>query len=128
MLDLAEKVIFIIKFIFNLWCGLVLWHINHCWSFNAKSCFYIGIKYMICKHILLIRTVKWSNSSFSNNSIQHKLIKFNSSKYCYVSLTIQSFIYTQLNDQTLLFQTIQISTSHMFALSINVRRFYLTHI
>ena len=35
-----------------VWFGLVLWHINHCWLFNAKSCFYIYIKYMICKHIL----------------------------------------------------------------------------
>ena len=31
--------------------GLVLWHINYCWLFNAKSCFYIYIRYMICKHI-----------------------------------------------------------------------------
>ena len=32
--------------------GLVLWHINHCCLFNAKSCFYISIKYLICNHIL----------------------------------------------------------------------------
>ena len=32
--------------------GLVLWHINQCWLFNAKFCFYMYIKYMICKHIL----------------------------------------------------------------------------
>ena len=32
--------------------GLVLWHINHYRSFNAKSFLYLYIKYMICKHIL----------------------------------------------------------------------------
>ena len=35
-----------------IWYGLVLWHINHCWLFSAKSCFYICTKYMICKYIL----------------------------------------------------------------------------
>ena len=23
-----------------VWFGLVLWHVNHCWLFNAKSYFY----------------------------------------------------------------------------------------
>ena len=31
---------------------LGLWHINHCWSFNAKSFSYVYIKYMILKRIL----------------------------------------------------------------------------
>ena len=53
------------------------------------------------------------------------------SKYCYLSLKIQKniihlFNYTQFNDQTLLFQTIQFSISHLFALSLNVKAFYLT--
>ena len=39
----------------------------------------------------------------------------------------QPFVYTQLNDQTVLFQTIQSSISHMFALSLNVKKFYLTN-
>ena len=26
--------------------GWVLWHINHCWLFNAKSCLYIYIRYI----------------------------------------------------------------------------------
>ena len=38
--------------------GWVLWHINHCRLFNAKSFMYIYIyiyiKYTISKHILLI--------------------------------------------------------------------------
>ena len=41
-----------------IWFGWVLWHINHCWLFNDKFCFYISIKYMICKHTLKIHTVK----------------------------------------------------------------------
>ena len=28
---------------FYFWFGLVLWYINHCWFFNAKSCFYIVV-------------------------------------------------------------------------------------
>ena len=44
--------------------------------------------------------------------------------YCYLWLSIQlnmSFVYSQLNDQTVLFQTIQFSQSHLFALSLNFR-------
>ena len=44
-------------------------------------------------------------SSITNNSIKH-----------------QSFVYTQLNDQT-----DQFNTSHLFAHSLNVKYFYLTH-
>ena len=32
--------------------GVVLWHINYYWLFNAKYCFYLYTKYMIGKHIL----------------------------------------------------------------------------
>ena len=39
--------------------GLVLWLINHRSLCNAQSCFYTYIKYVICKHILPIYTVKW---------------------------------------------------------------------
>ena len=49
-------------------------------------------------------------------------MKLNGSKYCYVSLKSikhQSFVYKHLNDQTVLFQTIQFSISHLFALSLN---------
>ena len=73
---------------------------------------------MICKHIMLItfldkpnlillHTVKWLQVylCISNNLIKH-----------------QSFVYIQLNDQTVLF-----SISHLFALSLNVKQFYLTH-
>ena len=43
------------------------------------------------------------------------------------SIKSQSFVYTHLNDQTVLFITIQFSISHLFALSLNVKQFYLTH-
>ena len=36
----------------------------------------------------------------------------------------QSFVYIQLNDQAVLFQTIQFSISHLFAYSLNVKQFY----
>ena len=54
---------------------------------------------------------------------KHKSIKLNGSKYYYVSLTIQhqTFVYIQLNDQTFLFQTIQFSINHLFALSLNMK-------
>ena len=56
---------------------------------------------------------------------KHKSTKLNGSMYCYVSLTIQlkhpSFVYVQLNDQT-----IQFCISNLFALNLNVKQFYLT--
>ena len=62
---------------------------------------------------------------------KHKSSKLNTSKYRYVSLTVQlkhqSFVYKQLNDQTVLFQTIQFSISHLFTYSLNVKQFYLTN-
>ena len=39
----------------------------------------------------------------------------------------QFCVYTQLNDQVVLFQTIQFSVSHLFALSLSIKYFYLTH-
>ena len=42
------------------------------------------------------------------------------------SIKHQSFVYTQLNNQTVLFRAIQFSISHLFALSLNVKQFYLT--
>ena len=43
------------------------------------------------------------------------------------SIKYQSFVYTQLNGQTVLFQIIQFSISHLFALSLNVKQFYFIH-
>ena len=39
------------------------------------------------------------------------------------SIKNQSFVYTQLTDQTVLFQTIQFSISHFFSLSSKVKQF-----
>ena len=39
---------------FEVWFGWVLWHIYNCRLFNAKYSLCMSIKYMICKHILLI--------------------------------------------------------------------------
>ena len=46
----------------------------------------------------------------TNNSIKHR-----------------SFVYTQLNDQTVLFQTIRFCISHFFALSLNAQQLYLSY-
>ena len=46
-----------------------------------------------------------------------------------MSLTIQlniSHFFTQLNDHTVVFETIIFSMSHLFALSLNVKQFYVT--
>ena len=43
------------------------------------------------------------------------------------SIKHQTFIYTQLNYQTVLFLTFRFSISHLFAHSLNVEQFYLTH-
>ena len=55
----------------NKMLGLVLWHINYYWLFNAKSCFYIYIKYI------------WFVNTFFSDK--------------------------KLNDQTVIFLTIQFS-------------------
>ena len=78
---------------------------------------------MICKHILLITLL-----------IEPKVIILHTVKRFHVLLCMtkdsikhQSFKYTQLNDQTVLFQIIQFNISHLFAFSLNVKVFYLTH-
>ena len=53
------------------------------------------------------------------------------SKYCYASLIIQlkhqSFVYKQFNIKTVRFLTIRFNVSHLFAHSLNVKEFHLTH-
>ena len=41
-------------------------------------------------------------------------------------IQLKSFVYTQLNDQTIIFLTIWFNVSHLFPLSLNVKKFYLT--
>ena len=43
------------------------------------------------------------------------------------SIKPPSFVYTQTNVKTVLFQTIQLCISHLFTLSLNFKQFYLTH-
>ena len=67
----------------------------------------------------LVNRIKWFQVlvCITNNLMKHR-----------------SFAYIQLNDRTVLFQTIQFSINRLFALSlnvkvhgINVKQFYLTH-
>ena len=71
------------------------------------------IKQIYFKHCCLgyINKVKWFKvlQCIINNSIKH-----------------QSFVYTQLDYQTVLFLTIQFSISHLIAHCLNVKHFYLT--
>ena len=62
--------------------------------------------------LILLPTAKWFQIllCITNNSIKH-----------------QSFVYKQLNDQTIVFQIIQFSLNHFFALSLNVKQLYLTY-
>ena len=74
------------------WFGLVLWHINHCSLFNAKSFLYIYIKYMISKHkpeLIFLHTVKWFQVllCITNNSIKQQ-------SFVYTVKWLNSSIYT----------------------------------
>ena len=108
--------------------GLIFWHINHCWLFNAKFCFYIYIKYIWFENTFCRYTVKWSvllltiQFSISQQSQRVPSIAMNNN-----SIKHQSFLYTQLNDQTVLYLTIQYNISYLLALSLNVKQFYFTH-
>ena len=63
-------------------------------------------------NLIKAHTVKWSQVMLwiTNNSIRH-----------------QSFVYSQLNNQTVLYLTIQFSISHLFALSFTAQLFYLIY-
>ena len=78
---------------------------------------------MIWKHILQI--------TFLNAS---KLIPLHTVKQfqAFLSNTInfifsQWFVYTQLIGQKVLFLTIQLNISHLFAHNLNIKQFYVTH-
>ena len=69
----------------------------------------------------------------ANYSVEHSSFvctQLNGSKYLLStknnSIKHQRFVYTELNDQTVLFLTIQFMSRHLFALSLNVKQFYLT--
>ena len=75
---------------------------------NSK---HIWLTFLNEPKLILLHTVKRLQVllCITNNSIKH-----------------QSFVYTQLINQTVLFQTIQFSINHLLALSLNVKQFYLT--
>ena len=80
-----------------------------------------------------LKGFKQALSFNTSYSIQH-LIRLNTVKWFQVLLCItfnsikhQTFVYTQLNDQTVLFLTIQFNISQLFAPILNVKQFYLTH-
>ena len=67
---------------------------------------------------------------FIKNKLAHgRLFNAKSSLYCIPNNSIkhQSFVYTQLNNQTVTFLTTQFSKSHLFALSLDIGKFYLSH-
>ena len=66
-----------------------------------------------CKHT--VKEFQVLQFNYDNSIQQHSFVQLNGSKYCYMPLTIQlnlSHLFIQLNDQTLLFSTIQFSISH----------------
>ena len=85
------------------WFGLVLWHINHCRLFNAKSIF-IDINSSISNNSVLA----YKNSSISNYSVLHMYT---------VSMSKNSSIQNNsvLHTNTVLFQAIQFSISTQFS-------------
>ena len=68
--------------------------------------------YSMLHFSFVMHTVKWFRVflCITNNSMKH-----------------QSFAYAELNDKTVLFLTIKFNISHLFALSLNYKQFYLTH-
>ena len=75
---------------------------------------------MICKHILYI-------ASLNEPELFLHTVKWFQVLLCISNNLIKSFVYTQLNDTTVLFQTIQFSKSHLLTHNLNVNQFYLPH-
>ena len=81
----------------------------------AGGDYFAGDKSFMCVLSIKVPIRKKSGNLFNDPRITNNLIKH------------QSFVYTQLNDQTFLFLTIQFNTSHLFSHSLNVKQSYLTH-
>ena len=61
-----------------IWFGLVLWHINNCWSFNPKSFFFtyildIWVIFLNEPELIFFHTVKWFHLFISNTNTQLNL-------------------------------------------------------
>ena len=72
----------------------------------------IECKYLYLLLIICLDTVKY-----------FQVLQFNTNS----SIKHQSYVYTQLKDQTVSFESIQFSVSHLFAISLAVKQSYLTH-
>ena len=108
-----------------VWFGLVLMAYQLLLVIQYQIMFFIYIRCMISKNILKIYTVKWTNSSISN---EFNLSLVNNIKWFQGLLRItnnsmkhQPFVYTQLNHKTLLFPAIQ------FSMPFVCLKFYLTY-
>ena len=120
---------------------MILFNINHSFA-NSEVVTSIAIQ-----HFSFICTQSYGSKyyyqipiiQFRHTVKQFQLVLFNSihhysslctqlygSKYCNNSIKLHSFVLTQLNNQIVSFLTIQFSTSHLFAYSLNVKQFYLT--
>ena len=145
------QILFIhINWIYMIWFAWVLWHINHCALFNAKSSSPIYIEYIGFGWVGFYGTSTivgyFAPNLFSYIYIRYTGFGLIAKSYIYIYIYIhtyiyimyircvpdnlfkhQSFVYTQLNDQTVLFQTVQFSTSHLLANILKVKQFHLTH-
>ena len=91
--------------------GLVLWHINPCRLFNAKSSLYIYIKNLRFG-LVRFNSISVIVGYLMPNPFLYIYIKYMISKHIfYIN---QSFVYTQLNDQTVQFQTVQFIINTQF--------------
>ena len=78
---------------------------------------------MICKYILFVTFLNESKH-IGLDTVTLFLVLLCTT---FNSIIHQPFVYTQLNVKTVLLQTIQFSMSHLFALSLNIKQFYLTY-
>ena len=82
------------------------------WKFIQLNCLFTWISFcLVWWHIKYC----WL---FNAKSFFHTYIKY---------MICKHILSIQLNDQTVLFLTIQFSINHLFALNVNVKQFYLTH-
>ena len=113
-----------------IWFGWVLWYMNYCRLFNAKSFLYIYIKYSISKpifyiiflnepEVIFLHTVKCFANFYLIRIILFTINNLFASSKCFQVLLFNTNVSTkhewlvcvQLNDQTVLFQTIHFSIS-----------------
>ena len=100
-----------------------------CTQLNGFKYFYIGTINQFRDTVKDVQVLLF-NTSNSSQHYSFACTQLNGSKYWYVSLTIQlniRFLFTLLKDKPVLFLIIQFSICHLFAHSLNVKQFYLTH-